>query len=47
LARGYAMILRDGHVVRDVDEVNAGDSIAARLGRGTIDARVEAVHRDE
>lgn len=47
LGRGYAMILRDGHLVRDAGEVRPGDAINARLGHGTIDARVEAVHPDE
>lgn len=46
LARGYAMILRDGAVVRSAQELSPGESITARLGRGTFDARVEAV-RDE
>ncbi len=44
LARGYAMILRDGEVVRSASDVSAGEAITARLGHGTLDARVEAVH---
>ncbi|MBV8117263.1 MAG: hypothetical protein JOZ01_04755, partial [Candidatus Eremiobacteraeota bacterium] len=46
LARGYAMIFRDGQLVREASDVAAGDPIVARLGRGTLDARVEAT-RDE
>lgn len=46
LARGYAMIFRDGLVVRSAADVAAGDAITAHLGHGTIAARVEAV-RDE
>lgn len=44
LARGYAMILRDGAVVRSASDLEAGAAVTARLGRGTFDARVEAVH---
>ncbi len=44
LARGYAMILRGGTVVRAANELAPGDAIRARLGHGTVDARVEAVH---
>jgi exodeoxyribonuclease VII large subunit len=44
LARGYAMILRDGALVRSAADVAPGDAISARLGHGTLDARVEAVH---
>ncbi len=44
LARGYAMILRDGRLVRAAAEVVAGDAIVARLEHGTIGARVESVH---
>ncbi|HEV7179819.1 MAG TPA: exodeoxyribonuclease VII large subunit [Candidatus Baltobacteraceae bacterium] len=47
LARGYAMILREGRVVRGTEDVHAGDAVSARLGHGTLDARVEAVHPDE
>ena len=46
LARGYALIFRDGTLVRSARDVNAGDEIVARLGHGTLDARVETV-RDE
>ncbi len=47
LGRGYAMILHDGRVVRNASDVQPGDAIAARLGRGTLDARVETVHPHE
>jgi len=46
LARGYALIFRDGVLVRSAADVRAGDAISAQLGRGTLDASVEAV-RDE
>ena len=46
LERGYAMIVRAGAVVRDAREVAPGDAITAKLGHGTLDARVEVV-RDE
>ncbi|HET9029465.1 MAG TPA: exodeoxyribonuclease VII large subunit [Candidatus Aquilonibacter sp.] len=44
LGRGYAMIVRDGAVVREASQLTPGDTIVARLGHGTVDARVEAVH---
>lgn len=46
LARGYALIFRDGSLVRSTRDVAVGDGIVARLGHGTLDARVETV-RDE
>ena len=46
LERGYALIFRDGSLVRSAHDVTAGDEIVARLGHGTLEARVEAV-RDE
>jgi exodeoxyribonuclease VII large subunit len=46
LARGYALIQRNGRLVRDARELAIGDDFTARLGRGAVDARVEAV-RDE
>jgi exodeoxyribonuclease VII large subunit len=46
LARGYAVIHRNGELVRSVSQVAPGDEIRARLGRGTLGARVETV-RDE
>ncbi len=46
LARGYAMIFRDGQLVRSATDVAAGANIVARLGRGRLEARVEAT-RDE
>jgi len=46
LERGYALVFVDGRLVRSAREVHAGDVLTARLGRGTLDARVEAV-RDE
>jgi exodeoxyribonuclease VII large subunit len=44
LARGYAMIFRDGVLVRSAGDVDRGERIVARLGHGTLDARVEATH---
>ena len=46
LARGYALIFRDGSLVRSARDVAAGDAIVARLGHGSLGARVETV-RDE
>src|SRR5690606_27132685 len=48
LARGYAIARRsdDGRIVRDPREVAAGDAIAVRVARGSVDARVVATRRD-
>ncbi|HVA29479.1 MAG TPA: exodeoxyribonuclease VII large subunit [Candidatus Baltobacteraceae bacterium] len=46
LARGYALIARDGKLVRSAAELAVGEAFTARLGHGAVDARVEAV-RDE
>ena len=40
LERGYAIIYRDGGIVRDAGEVAAGDAITARLAHGRLDATV-------
>ncbi|MBV8355871.1 MAG: hypothetical protein JO101_11160, partial [Candidatus Eremiobacteraeota bacterium] len=44
LARGFAIITKDGEAIRDVARLSAGDLVAARVSRGTFDARVETVH---
>jgi exodeoxyribonuclease VII large subunit len=44
LARGYAMIFRNGALVRSSSDVQQGDEVVARLGHGTLEARVEATH---
>jgi exodeoxyribonuclease VII large subunit len=46
LARGYAMILHGGELVRSAGQVAPGDVVEARLGRGSLDARVERVSDD-
>jgi exodeoxyribonuclease VII large subunit len=43
LARGYAIIEHDGHIVRAAQELRPGDSLRARLGQGFIEASVVAV----
>jgi exodeoxyribonuclease VII large subunit len=40
LERGYAVVLRDGAVVRGVDDVTDGDQLAVRLTDGTLQTRV-------
>ncbi|HEY1559161.1 MAG TPA: exodeoxyribonuclease VII large subunit [Kofleriaceae bacterium] len=37
LERGYAVVLRDGHVVRDAADVARGDQLRVRLARGELD----------
>ena len=46
LRRGYAIVTKDGHAVLDASTLCAGDAVQARLGRGTIDARVETINSD-
>jgi exodeoxyribonuclease VII large subunit len=36
LRRGYSITLKDGHLVRDPQQLNAGDCIETRLEKGTI-----------
>jgi exodeoxyribonuclease VII large subunit len=43
LARGYALIFKDGSLVRSARDVVSGDAITAQLGHGAIGARVETV----
>jgi len=45
LARGFALVLREGRVVSDSAAVAAGDRLRVALSRGWLDARVDA--RDE
>lgn len=40
LDRGYAIVRKGDHVVRQAAELSAGDLVNLRLGEGTVDARV-------
>jgi exodeoxyribonuclease VII large subunit len=42
LARGFALVLRDGHLVTGSDRVSPDDAVRIALARGWIDARVTA-----
>ncbi|GAC1497784.1 MAG: exodeoxyribonuclease VII large subunit [Vulcanimicrobiaceae bacterium] len=44
LQRGFALVTRDGKVLRHASDASAGDLITARLMHGTLDARVERVN---
>lgn len=46
LERGYAIVYRGEIALRDASQVAPGDAIRARLGRGTLDARVERIEHD-
>jgi exodeoxyribonuclease VII large subunit len=46
LTRGYAIVSAGGRAVRDASSLRPGDAIVARLERGTLAARVEAVNDD-
>ena len=45
LERGYAIVRHgeDGRILQDAGELTVGDSIAARLGQGTLDATVTSI----
>ena len=43
LERGYAIVYREGRVVRDAGEVGAGEAVTARLARGRLTATVTSV----
>jgi exodeoxyribonuclease VII large subunit len=47
LQRGYAIVTHAGRALRDARDVAVGASIEARLARGSLGARVEAVVLDE
>lgn len=49
LRRGYSVTQRaeDGAVVRDAEQVQAGETIETRLARGRIISRVAEIHADE
>jgi exodeoxyribonuclease VII large subunit len=46
LARGYAIVTKDGVALRDAALLAPGDAVTARLMRGTFGARVESVHSE-
>ncbi len=46
LARGYAIVAKDGVALRDATLLAPGDHVTARLERGTFGARVESVHAE-
>jgi exodeoxyribonuclease VII large subunit len=47
LARGYAIVTRDGHAVREASEVSPGDALLVRVSSGGFHARVVADGADE
>ncbi|HEY6487053.1 MAG TPA: exodeoxyribonuclease VII large subunit [Candidatus Cybelea sp.] len=47
LQRGYAIVTFAGRALRDAGDVSPGDSIDAKLARGSVGARVETVSLDE
>ena len=40
LKRGYSITMKDGKVVRDANQLKAGDEIETRLEKGTIKSTV-------
>ena len=46
LERGYAIVYRDGDIVRDAGAVEAGEAITARLARGRLAATVTSTEPD-
>jgi exodeoxyribonuclease VII large subunit len=47
LGRGYALVTRDGRVVRDATTLAAEDMLRIRLERGAVRARVEETFADD
>jgi exodeoxyribonuclease VII large subunit len=47
LARGFALVLRDGHLVARSADVGEGDAVRLALAAGWLDARVTARDRGE
>ena len=47
LERGYAIVYREGDIVRDAGEVSEGDAITARLARGRLAATVTSADPDQ
>ena len=47
LERGYAIVYRDGGIVRDAREVAPGDAVTARLARGRLAAIVTSADPDQ
>jgi len=41
LSRGYAIVTKEGHAVRDANEVREGDRVHVRVGEGAFDAEVK------
>lgn len=47
LGRGYALAqTADGQIIRSATEVRHNDKIFTRLGKGSIECRVEKIHKD-
>lgn len=46
LARGYAIVTKDGAAVCDAADLAPGDAVTARVMRGTFGARVESVQAE-
>ncbi len=40
LDRGFAIVQKESQVIRDSSELSIGDTISARLGKGTLEAKV-------
>ena len=47
LSRGYSVVYRQQNVITESRDLQEGDSITIRMHKGTLDARVEQVHKEE
>lgn len=45
LDRGYATVMKDGHIIRDPAQVETGDTLEVRLARGTLDVVVTKANK--
>ena len=41
LSRGYSITLKDGHAVRDPQQLKSGDTLETRVEKGTIKSTVQ------
>ncbi len=47
LERGYAIIEKDGRVVKSVEGITGGDRVQARMSGGRLDLQVRRVTHDK
>ena len=43
LKKGYSVVKKDNHVIKDIKNVKVGDIVNIKINNGSIDAKVEKV----